>query len=65
VSDLRETLGVGADLMGTAFEGTGHPYQKNIIKVNDGTKWDRTPLVDAVKAKLKESKATEEGASTQ
>ena len=40
----------------------GHPYKKNLIKVHDGTKWDRTPLVDAVKAKYKETVAAVQAA---
>lgn len=48
--------------MGVAFEGVGHPYKKNLIKVHDGAKWDRTPLVEAVKAKYKESVAAAEAA---
>ncbi|KAF8539716.1 mitochondrial 54S ribosomal protein YmL23 [Trichophaea hybrida] len=48
-----------------AFEGPGHPYKKNIVKLNDitirtaETEKSETPVMDAIKIELK----TEDGAS--
>jgi hypothetical protein len=42
----------------TAFEGPGHPYKKNIVKLNDMTAraaaapQSETPVMDAIKAKV-------------
>jgi len=48
-----------------AFEGPGHPYKKNIVKLNDLTEREqiteesKTPVTDAVKAELKAKDSTE------
>lgn len=35
---------------GTAFDGFGHPYKKNLVCFNDPAHPSKTPVTDAVKA---------------